>query len=309
MLKRPTLSRPPWGEEEPSRQWRGESPTNGSGANRAFKLATRFARLYHLHMLELSDARKKLMRADELAQSAEAAWQQVATSIRKSDGVDFEVCRISSDRFDVVCTHFDFDSERFQLEFADCLNNYRSALDFFAYAANDQIVTPKLNEDRVFFPICTRRRDVRKSPIFEGIKRVDHAISNSILNLEPWKSGESLIWDLDNLNNISKHRFLLRAQSSVFVPQMGMDFSSDKYLYLPKEMEITGHTLEKLEKGTILLSSNLNLSQDDLRHLLHFAMIVPTIELSKLNARGQPEKMIPWKFTEALSEQIHRLLD
>jgi hypothetical protein len=108
--------------------------------------------------------------------------------------------------FDPVPIHF-------TMIFGDCLQNLRSSLDYLVrelvLAANNQ------PNDHEMFPICGKPKSF-KSAIERGqIEGVPTDAVTEIESLQPYRLGpdweKDILWVVDNLTNVNKHRRVLLA--------------------------------------------------------------------------------------------------
>ena len=96
----------------------------------------------------------------------------------------------------------------------DTLQNLRTALDYLACA-----LVPGCRQnlsDHIYFPILSKAPTADQiETAFDGkVKGASQAAINKIASLKPHRGGDDVLWLLNALNNISKHRLLVAVQAS-----------------------------------------------------------------------------------------------
>jgi hypothetical protein len=93
----------------------------------------------------------------------------------------------------------------------DVLHNLRSALDHLAYQL---VVTAGNKPDRrTAFPIADSAKKYVSSTFRRKVKGMRQDAIDRIDTIKPYKGGNDVLWRLDELNNIDKHRLLITACS------------------------------------------------------------------------------------------------
>ena len=98
----------------------------------------------------------------------------------------------------------------------DAIQNLRTALDYLACGlvlANNHPLTKETG-----FPILKGdfRSDIRKSTFDGKVEGMRDEAINVIKSLNPYKGGDDVLWTINALNNIDKHRLLVAAGTFVF---------------------------------------------------------------------------------------------
>lgn len=105
----------------------------------------------------------------------------------------------------------------------DAIQNLRTALDYLAY----QLVvvgTGSEPSDRVYFPIFNSEKEYEAKKLGK-IKGASEDAIKAIDSLKPYKGGNDLLWQIDKLNIVDKHRLLLTVGSAFCSVDLGAHMS------------------------------------------------------------------------------------
>ena len=93
----------------------------------------------------------------------------------------------------------------------DALHNMRSALDHLAYQL--VLAAGNIPERATAFPIAESSVKYASAAYRHKLKGMAQPAINAIDALKPYKGGNDLLWQLNKLNNVDKHRLLITACS------------------------------------------------------------------------------------------------
>lgn len=86
----------------------------------------------------------------------------------------------------------------------DAVHNLSSSLDYIATAVVGSA------DNRISFPMDEDRRGLERSKSFQAISRTRSDVASAILDrIQPYKTGNYLIWALRKLDNVDKHKLLI----------------------------------------------------------------------------------------------------
>jgi len=93
----------------------------------------------------------------------------------------------------------------------DAIHNLRSALDHLAYQL--VLVSGNIPDKRTCFPIADSAEEYTSPSFRRKIKGMRQDVINAIDAVHPYKGGNDLLWRLNQLDIIDKHRLLLAIES------------------------------------------------------------------------------------------------
>jgi hypothetical protein len=149
----------------------------------------------------------------------------------------------------------------FSLIAGDTAHNIRSALDHFAWAA----VPPQSHHPRTMFPIWNRKGSIRpprdqgrdkwRDEVESALKGGAHELIEAVVKLEPWQGGrDSLLWAVNELERIDKHRLLLPV--AAVNTAISIDFTRPQEKAGPV-LRLRPDSWTPLETGNVLLDVGL----------------------------------------------------
>jgi hypothetical protein len=151
----------------------------------------------------------------------------------------------------------------------DVLQNLRTALDYLACALVPDC--RKGGAGHIYFPILNRAPTPEQiKTAFDGkVKGASEEAIKKIASLNPHKGGDDILWRLNALNNINKHRLLVavQASASLIVPQkrpirLGIDEPAEVAQILAETLvAVTGGF--PLKQGRLLYADSSLLKPDD----------------------------------------------
>ena len=229
----------------------------------------------------LSDIRCKIDRADQQIKEFSAAIEKFKATH------PYEILRQSNSQsgqivYDVL--RADDIPQSISAIAGDILQNLRTALDYIACA-----VVPGCRQnlsDKIYFPILKRAptSDQIKAAFDGKVKGASQTAIDKIASLKPYQGGDDVLWRLNELNNINKHRLLVAVQSSasLIIPlkrpiNLAVDEPSEvEQLLADTRVPIQGGFPLK-KGGQLFVDASLLKSDQDVELLIEIAVNEPNI--------------------------------
>jgi len=158
-----------------------------------------------------------------------------------------------------------------QLVTEDALSNYRASLDHLAFGIASKHFKNDFDDRQVTFGKMKSEKDFKTSFLFKNLLVHEmHCTIEALVALQPWRGGNALLYGLDALNNISKHRHTLEFCFKAHTPTLVLDWVEDFYVELPIGALTAKNA--KLSLGETVLRANGTFADGLVGKLLKYAI-------------------------------------
>ncbi len=96
----------------------------------------------------------------------------------------------------------------------DIVQNLRSSLDHSIFEHFLKTSPTGVKEKNVYFPIKDSKLAYNEKDFQKSILWMSHSLRAELENIQPYKDGNTKLWQLHTLNNIDKHRILVTTGSA-----------------------------------------------------------------------------------------------
>jgi len=103
----------------------------------------------------------------------------------------------------------------------DIIQNLRGALDHLAYQL--VLIGTSKESTKIYFPIGGKGDEAYKEKLKDYTKWLKKDVLEAFENLRPYKEGNAIFWQLNELNNINKHRVPITTGSALNSMNIGMN--------------------------------------------------------------------------------------